>query len=57
MRVGLASAALVWMECPYCGSDCVSGEDGSQAILWKCAGKLTCDDCGKECKRPKKVTA
>ena len=48
-KVGRAFVAGVWMECPYCGSSDVSGEDGSFAIVWNESGVLTCNDCEKEC--------
>jgi hypothetical protein len=57
-KVGKAFVFIVDIQCPYCGSgDVIDSETGSCMVEWRSTSPLTCNDCEKECLRPKKVTA
>jgi len=51
-KVGRATVACVYLDCPYCGGP-VTGDDGSYLVkVDNPKEKLTCDDCGKEVEIP-----
>ena len=55
-KVGKAKVWTVSVECPYCGGYCVEEDSGSMTITWNSDEKIFCNDCGKEVKRPKRVS-